>query len=279
MARTAHKQKFFPSIPQNEDRMSFVENKIKTVAPLKANTKNQKVYLNKLRNKHHDILVAVGPAGTGKTYMAVRDAIAQLQSGDITKIVITRPVVAVGEDLGYLPGSLTEKMAPWTRPIIDVFMECYSAHEVQRMIADETIEIAPLAYMRGRTFKDALVILDEAQNTTPEQMKMFLTRPGNNCRQIVTGDIRQFDEREMRSESGLTDLLHRLAKRDQEARDAEPTLPGFITEGLEAGRVGGPYHPPQEHRWERIGLVRLTKADVSRHPVVTEVLELYGEAD
>ena len=272
MARTAHKQKFFPSIPQNEDRMSFVENKTKIVAALKANTKNQKVYLNKLRNKHHDILVAVGPAGTGKTYMAVRDAIAQLQSGDITKIVITRPVVAVGEDLGYLPGSLTEKMAPWTRPIIDVFMECYSAHEVQRMIADETIEIAPLAYMRGRTFKDALVILDEAQNTTVEQMKMFLTRPGNNCRQIVTGDIRQFDEREIRAESGLTDLLRRLDERDKAARDAEPVLPGFITQGAA-------YEPPQSHRWERIGLVRMTKADVSRHPVVTEVLELYGEAD
>lgn len=269
MARAAQKQKFFPS-KMPEDRIIQIENKIKPLAPLKANTKNQKVYLHKLKKKHHDILVTVGPAGTGKTYMAVRDAIDQFQRGDINKIVITRPNVSTGDDLGYLPGTLVEKMAPWTRPIIDVFMEAYSAHELERMIANEEIEIAPLAYMRGRTFKNALVILDEAQNTTIEQMKMFLTRPGDNCRMIVTGDIRQHDERELRTTSGLADLLDRLDKRAKEAEEAEPPLPGFIT---------GEDYPADAHRWERIGLVRFNAADVVRHPVVLEVLGLYGEAD
>lgn len=265
MTRTATKQKqsFFPS-KHPEDRMSLVENKIKPLPPLKGNTPNQKAYLNKLKNQHHDILFVTGPAGTGKTYMAVRVAIEQFQKGEITKIVITRPNVSTGDDLGYLPGTLTEKMAPWTRPIIDVFTEAYSTHEVQRMIANEEIEIAPLAYMRGRTFKNALIIADEMQNSTPEQMKMLLTRIGENSRMIITGDTEQFDRRELRTESGLADITRRLNNRF----DAEPALPGFITDG----------QPRVAHRWERIGIVNLKRCDVVRHPVIEEVLDLYDEA-
>lgn len=271
MARAATKQKFFPSkYPQTEDRMSLVENKIKPLAPLKANTNNQKAYLKKLRGQRHDILFAVGPAGTGKTYMAVRDAIEKFQRGDITKIVITRPNVATGDDLGYLPGSLTEKMAPWTRPIIDVFMEAYSAHEVQRMIQSEEIEIAPLAYMRGRTFKNALIIADEMQNATPEQMKMLMTRIGENSRMIITGDTEQFDRRELGTESGLADITRRLAARA--AQQGE--LPGFITQGREEAA-----YAPINQRWERIGIVNLGRDDVVRHPVIEEVLDLYDDVE
>lgn len=264
MARAATKQSFFPSkYPQTEDRMSLVENKIKTLPPLQAQTKNQKAYLKKLKSKRHDILFVTGPAGTGKTYMAVRDAIEQFQRGDITKIVVTRPNVATGDDLGYLPGSLFEKMAPWCRPIIDVFMEHYSAHEVQRLIQSEELELAPLAYMRGRTFKNSLVIVDEAQNCTVEQMKMVLTRIGENSRMIITGDTEQWDRREIGSDSGLIDITRRLAARDRD----EPTLPGFITEGAAT---------PVNQRWERIGLVQFGKSDVVRHAVIEEVLDLYA---
>lgn len=271
--RGTPKQKFFPSI-YPEDRPTVIkvaiENKIKNPPPLKANTPNQKVYLKKLKQGHHDILFAVGPAGTGKTYMAVRQAIKDFQNGEIAKIVITRPNVATGDDLGYLPGTLTEKMAPWTRPIIDVFNECYSTFEVQRMLAAEEIEIAPLAYMRGRTFKNCVVIADEMQNATAEQMKMLMTRIGEHCRMIITGDMEQYDRRELRTESGLTDITRRLAVRAEQAA-AEAPLPSFITGEHETVLPADP-----AKRWERIGLVNLLKEDVVRHPVIQEVLELYA---
>lgn len=257
------KQNFFPTNDDHRDA-AIEPYRTKAPPPLKAQTPNQKGYLRKLRQGEHDILFAVGPAGTGKTYMATRVAIEQFKDGDFDKLVITRPNVASGDDLGFLPGTLTEKMAPWTRPIIDVLHECFSVMEVQRMIAQEVVEIAPLAFMRGRTFKNSLVIGDEMQNATPEQMKMFLTRLGENSRMIVTGDTEQWDRREVGGGvSGLRDMINRLEQRAAEAT----SLPSFITHDD---------HYPPARRHERIGLVRLGRADVVRHPVIEEVLELYG---
>lgn len=269
---TRAKQKFYPSTyPKDHPLMSVssvIESRTKQPTPLKANTKNQKVYLKKLRQKQHDILFAVGPAGTGKTYMAVRQAIEEFQKGEIDKIVITRPNVTTGDDLGFLPGTLTEKMAPWTRPIIDVFNECFAAPVVHRMIVNEEIEIAPLAYMRGRTFKNCLVIADEMQNATPEQMKMLMTRIGENCRMIITGDTDQYDRAKIGMVSGLADITRRLAERAMEAQG----LPDFITGGDQYQDA----EPARDaRRWERIGLVHLGRADVVRHPVIEEVLSLY----
>lgn len=276
------KQTIYPSIyPKDHPLMSVTANseiKSKAPAPLKANTRNQKIYLKKLRQRHHDILIVAGPAGTGKTYMAVRQAIEDYQNGEIDKIVITRPNVTTGDDLGYLPGTLTEKMAPWTRPIIDVFNECFPAPVVQRMIINEEIEIAPLAYMRGRTFKNCIVIADEMQNATPEQMKMLMTRIGENCRMIITGDTDQYDRAKIGITSGLADITRRLAERQLENQG----LPDFITGGMcdiTSGSPSGQYQDDRlardDRRWDRIGLVHLGRADVVRHPVIEEVLALY----
>jgi len=290
----AKKQTLYPSkypkdqgIPYSSHRDHPMSVMTKKRPPqLQANSRNQKVYLKKLRQHHHDILIVSGPAGTGKTYMAVRQAIADFQKGDITKIVITRPNVTTGDDLGYLPGTLTEKMAPWTRPIIDVFAECYEMHQIQMMLTNETIEIAPLAYMRGRTFKNCVVIADEMQNATPEQMKMLMTRIGEGCNMIITGDINQYDRHI--GKMGLGDVIYRL----EDKRNRQPSLPGFITGGMQ-GITGqdddnndnddaevacdASYDYETALRYERIGLVKLTRDDVCRHPVIEEVLDLFGE--
>lgn len=241
---------------------------------LKAQTPNQKGYIRKLTQNHHDILLAIGPAGTGKTYVAVLHAIKQFRAGEIDKIVITRPMVGAGaEELGILPGGITEKVAPWCIPILDIFKEFYSKYEVEQMLDREQIEIAPLAIMRGRTFKNCLVIADETQNCTPEQMKMLLTRIGENTRMIITGDMEQVDRHQLGGTkddagvgvSGLTDVVRRI-----EARDAIDKLAVVVSEGDDDGR-------PPALRWQRIGLVRLGRADVIRHAAVEDVLALYDE--
>ena len=240
---------------------------IKRPRPLKAKTRNQKAYLTKLKNKEHDILFAVGPAGTGKTYMAVRQAIEwfQAEGCEYEKIVITRPNVSTGDDIGYLPGTMKEKMQPWMLPITDVFEECYATAEVSRMIAAGEIEIAPLAFMRGRTFKNAIVIADEMQNATPEQMKMLLTRIGEGSIMIVTGDPEQWDRAQIGNVSGLRDVLSRCNALRQER---EQMLPEFVT---------GHQPPANENAKgrESIGVARLSRDDVMRHPVIENVLELY----
>jgi phosphate starvation-inducible protein PhoH and related proteins len=238
---------------------------VKPEPNLKAQTPNQKGYIRKLTQQHHDILLTIGPAGTGKTYVAVLYAIKQFRAGEIDKIVITRPMVGAGaEELGILPGGITEKVAPWCIPILDIFKEFYSKYEVEQMLDREQIEIAPLAIMRGRTFKNCLVIADETQNCTPEQMKMLLTRIGEGTRMIITGDMEQHDRPD--GNSGLTDIVRRI-----ETRDAADKA---IATGMEVNDDGRPSAP----RSQRIGLVRLTRADVVRHPVVEDVLDLYDEA-
>jgi phosphate starvation-inducible PhoH-like protein len=154
-------------------------------------THGQKIYVDAVRD--NTMIFGIGPAGTGKTYLAMACAIEALQSGSVRRIILTRPAVEAGERLGFLPGDLTAKVDPYLRPLYDALYEMLGPEETARLMERGTIEIAPLAYMRGRTLNDAFVVLDEAQNTSPEQMKMFLTRLGFNSKMIVTGDVTQVD--------------------------------------------------------------------------------------
>jgi len=204
---------------------------------------SQETYLELLKNPKKCIVFAIGPAGTGKTMIGVQMAIKQLKEGVITKIVITRPAVSVDEEHGFLPGTLNQKMEPWTRPIMDVFEEYYHPREIADMLDDGVIEISPLAYMRGRTFKNAFIIADEMQNATPSQMKMLLTRLGDNSRMVVTGDLNQAD------------------------RPRENGLLEFVTL----------YEEVKRHNL--IDMVWFEAKDIERHPVVKEILSIYKETD
>jgi phosphate starvation-inducible PhoH-like protein len=204
---------------------------------------SQENYLELLKNPKKYIVFAVGPAGTGKTMIAVQMAIKQLKAGNINKVIITRPAVSVDEEHGFLPGTLNQKMEPWTRPIFDVFEDYYHPREITDMLDDGVVEISPLAYMRGRTFKNAFVIADEMQNATPSQMKMLLTRLGEKSRMVVTGDLNQADRPR---ENGLLEFCNLYAE-------------------------GGDF--------SLIAMARFEAADIERHPVVKEVLAIYKECD
>jgi len=207
----------------------------------KARTPGQQKLLDLLMQYQYRIIVALGPAGTGKTYLATVRAIQRLQNSEIDKIVITRPATSVDEQHGFLPGDLKSKMEPWVKPITDVFEQHFLPGQVDEMIRRNQLEIAPLAYMRGRTFNDAFIIGDEMQNATPNQMKMLLTRLGRGSQMVVTGDVRQADRLE---ENGLVDF-RRL--------------------------YNGWMNP------EFVKFVELNKTDVQRHPAVQEVLSMYGD--
>ena len=155
--------------------------------------RNQESYTLSLLNESKSIVFGIGPAGTGKTLLACQAAVKSFLENDISKIIVTRPAVSTDEDLGFLPGTLEQKMAPWTRPIFDVLREYFYSGEIESMIREGIIEISPLAYMRGRTFKRAFIIADEMQNATPNQMKMLLTRIGMYSKMAVTGDLAQAD--------------------------------------------------------------------------------------
>jgi phosphate starvation-inducible protein PhoH len=202
---------------------------------------NQREYLDKLQNDQTSIVLAIGPAGTGKTMLAVQHGIKLFQEGVVDKIVVTRPAVSVDEDLGFLPGTLNEKMAPWTRPIFDVFAEYYQQKDIAKMLEDGVIEISPLAYMRGRTFKNAYIIADECQNTTVNQMKMLLTRLGEGSKMVVTGDLAQADRM---SDNGLIDFCNLLSGK----------------------------------QLKHIDIVEFDHKDIERHNAVKEVLKLYGDS-
>jgi len=178
-------------------------------------TLNQKSYVKYLNDDNIDLVLGVGPAGTGKTLFACDTAVRELRRGNIKKIIITRPLVTVEEDLGFLPGSINNKMDPWTRPIFDIFQEYYSAAEVNLMVKNNIIEISPLAFMRGRTFKNAFIIADEMQNSSPNQMLMLATRIGTGSKMVITGDLKQSDRTE---NNGLKDFLQKfkLSKNIQE---------------------------------------------------------------
>jgi phosphate starvation-inducible protein PhoH and related proteins len=205
-------------------------------ADLKARTANQSVYLDAIAS--HDISFGIGPAGTGKTYLAVACAVDALERNTVQRIVLTRPAVEAGERLGFLPGDLAQKVDPYLRPLYDALYDLMGFERTQKAFERQAIEIAPLAFMRGRTLNHAFVILDEAQNTTPEQMKMFLTRIGFGSKAVVTGDVSQID------------------------------LPrGQVSGLIEAERV--------LRRVQGLSFTRLTSADVVRHPLVARIVDAY----
>jgi phosphate starvation-inducible PhoH-like protein len=202
--------------------------------------KNQEQYILKLLDDTKDIVFGIGPAGTGKTLLAVQVAVKLFKAGKVDKIIVTRPAVSVDEDLGFLPGTLEEKMAPWTRPIFDVLREYFNAKEIEGMIQEGIIEIAPLAYMRGRTFKHSFILADEMQNATPNQMKMLLTRLGEQSMMAVTGDLNQADRLK---DNGLIDFTKLLESTNQSCLD----------------------------------IVQFEQGDIERHAAVKAVLQVYGD--
>ena len=204
--------------------------------PIRVKTLGQKVYVDSI--KSHDVVFGIGPAGTGKTFLAVTLAVTALKRGQVKRIVLTRPAVEAGESLGFLPGDLKEKVDPYLRPVYDALYQILGKEQTTRLMEREIIEIAPLAYMRGRTLEDAFVILDEAQNTTIMQMKMFLTRLGFNSKMIVNGDMSQIDL-PRRVKSGLVDAMEKL-------------------KGIKA-----------------IDFVHFSASDVVRHPVVADIINAY----
>ena len=205
---------------------------------LRARTPNQEIYLTNIGE--HDISFGIGPAGTGKTYLAVACAVDALERSAVQRIILTRPAVEAGEKLGFLPGDLGQKVDPYLRPLYDALYELMGFDKVQKAFERQVLEIAPLAFMRGRTLNNAFIILDEAQNTTPEQMKMFLTRIGFGAKAVVTGDVSQID------------------------------LPKGIPSGLiDAERI--------LRRVDGIAVTRFTSQDVVRHPLVARIVDAYDK--
>ncbi len=216
----------------------MIRTRRKTIIPRSA---TQIDYMRALASE--DIIFALGPAGTGKTYLAVAQAVSQLITGSVQRLILSRPAVEAGERLGFLPGDMKDKVDPYLRPLYDALYDCMPPEQVERRIASGEIEIAPIAFMRGRTLADAFVILDEAQNTTREQMKMFLTRFGQNSRMVVCGDPKQVDIPGGDKMSGLADAVSRLEYVDG------------------------------------INVTRFSAADVVRHPIVGRIVEAYEGKD
>lgn len=208
-----HSNTFYMHESKTIDFTQFnpIKNKLKKSAELIPRSLNQEKYIISLLDESTDIVVVLGPAGTGKTYLAMVAAIKALRQGDCERIILTRPAVGVDDEKhGFLPGDINAKMEPWTRPLLDVLREYYSVKEITHMLAEQIVEIAPLAFCRGRNFKNSWVVLDEAQNCTPSQMKMIMTRIGENSKLVISGDIEQTDRRT--HDNGLLDLIHRLEK-------------------------------------------------------------------
>ena len=218
--------------------LNILSNRGRTIRP---KTVNQKRYVEAI--DRHTIVFGIGPAGTGKTYLAMAKAVQALQAKQVNRLILTRPAVEAGEKLGFLPGTLNEKIDPYLRPLYDALHDMLDPESIPRLMAAGTIEVAPLAYMRGRTLNDAFIILDEAQNTTPEQMKMFLTRLGFGSKIVVTGDITQVD------------------------------LPGTAT----SRAAGRPRHP--RRRRGRPLRRSSTSTDVVRHKLVSRIVDAYEQYD
>jgi len=239
-ARAAKRQAYVKSSNNNTNVVkltTFLPKKARTVDLLPRN-KSQETYVLALTAPEKDIVFGIGPAGTGKTMLACQAAVKAFLAGEVDKIIVTRPAVSTDEDLGFLPGTLEEKMAPWCRPLFDVFQEYFYASELKTMMEEKVLEISPLGYMRGRTFKNAFIIADECQLTTPGQMKMLLTRLGVGSKMIITGDLKQADRG---SDNGLLEFLDKF-----------------------------------DHS-NRIQIVKFNTKDVERHPVVKEILRIYGD--
>lgn len=228
----------------SENVISFQEAYNHKHKPIKLipRTANQEKFVMALEDPKQDVVVTTGPAGSGKTYLAVLRAVQALRDNQVKRIVLCRPAVAVeGEQHGFLPGDLNKKLEPWCLPLIDILHECYRPVEVTKMIEDKTIELAPLAMMRGRTLKDVFLILDEAQNATPNQMKTLLTRIGEGSKFVITGDESQSDKRT--HNNGLSDLTARV----------------------------------KENPIDGVTVCQFTQRDIQRHPLIGKILNLYGE--
>lgn len=223
-----------PSKHSYYDEETLIKTKDKT--PIKPRSPTQESYIHAIRN--HDMVFGIGPAGTGKTFLAVATAVEMYLKGDVEKLVFCRPAVEAGERLGFLPGDILEKIDPYLRPIYDALHHCMPGDQVNKKIASGDIEIAPLAYMRGRTLKNAFAVLDEAQNTTSMQMKMFLTRMGQKSRMVITGDPTQID-----LPSGTVSGLHEAQK--------------ILTD------------------IDDVAFVKFTETDVVRHKLVSKIIKAY----
>ena len=219
---------------------------VKRINIYEPKTESQEEYVKMLDDSRYKMIVANGAAGTGKTLLACQSAIKELYDGDKDKIIITRPVVPVEEDIGFLPGTLNKKMDPWTRPIMDIFNDFHSKNNIKNIMKDNTIEISPLGFMRGRTFKNAFIIADEMQNCSPNQMIMLLTRLGENSKIVITGDLKQCDK----EWSGLKDLLEKLEL--------------F-------------YNDKEIMKKDGIGIIEFTNLDVQRSELVNKILKIYNQ--
>lgn len=241
MGKRRHKKEEYMYISQDNHNASYGRKKQVNIIP---RSRTQEAYVDALLTSNKDIVFASGPAGTGKTMIAMLSAIKHYKSGLVDKIVCTRPAVGVDDEKhGFLPGDLNQKMEPWTRPLFDVLHEYYSPKETAKMLDEQIIEISPLAFMRGRTFKNAYIVADEMQNATPNQMKMLLTRIGEGSKIVVTGDVKQTDRKV--KDNGLLDFMQLVQTRDS----------------------------------NHIESVQFSHKDIERHPAVTEVLAIYGDND
>ena len=239
-AQVQQNEQYDPRFPSNVINIDHRLNEKRRRVQIYPKSLSQETYLLKLNDPNKMIVFAIGPAGTGKTMLGVQWAVDQLKYGSADKIIITRPAVSVDEQHGFLPGDLNEKMEPWTKPIFDVFTENFNAREIENFVKEGVIETSPLAYMRGRTFKNAVIVADEMQNATPSQMKMLLTRLGQGSKMVVTGDLQQADRP---STNGLLEFLHL-------------------------------YNNFNGHRY--VDLVQFDIEDVERHEAVKEILNIYG---
>ena len=232
---------------KNDLRLCMKKERSKTLDYMyKPKSFNQNKYCNSLNDDNVDIIVVSGPAGTGKTMFACLKAVTLLKTGLKKKIVITRPLVTVEEELGFLPGNIQKKMDPWTRPIFDVFLEYYTKSELDLMINNNIIEISPLAYMRGRTFSDAFIIADEMQNSSPNQMMMLTTRIGRNSKLVVTGDLNQSDKL---VNNGLYDFVIKNKMYNEYTKEDDKN---------------------------KIDIIEFNKNDIERSVIVQKVIDLYN---
>ena len=223
---------------------------LKTLAHFyKPKTSNQEEYVKHLSNFSVPIVLGIGPAGSGKTLFACNEAVMALKKRSVDKIILTRPVVPVEEDIGFLPGSMINKMDPWTRPIFDILLEFYAQKDIDGMLHSGVLEISPLGYMRGRTFKNAFIIADEMQNSSPNQMLMLTTRIGDRSKMVITGDLKQSDRG---PDNGLADLMRKLTDYNKYCETNGQSVPN-------------------------IKMVLMKGEDIQRSPIVSTLLDIYSD--